>query len=151
MKTKIVYLFLIGCTLLLSSFISYRPGSNPDAILGEWLVGSQKGKVEIYKKGEKYYGKIIWLKEPLQANGKPKVDANNPEPSKKSQPIMGLNMLSDFKYVGDNNWEDGTIYDPENGKEYSCNLTLKDKNTLDVRGYIGFSWIGRTDTWKRVN
>ncbi|RZL30018.1 MAG: DUF2147 domain-containing protein, partial [Pedobacter sp.] len=47
-------------------------------------------------------------------------------------------------------WIDGTIYDPKTGKTYSCNLTLKDNNTLNVRGYIGISIIGRSETFKRV-
>jgi uncharacterized protein (DUF2147 family) len=57
---------------------------------------------------------------------------------------MGLKVLRDFVFVGDNRWEEGKIYDPENGKDYSCILTLIDANTLNVRGYIGFSLIGRT-------
>lgn len=120
-----------------------------DQILGEWLTSNGRSKVQIYKSNDKYFGKIIWLKEPTE-NGKPKLDKNNPDPKKKSQPIVGLNLLRGFLYDEDNVWEDGKIYDPENGKDYSCKITLVNKNTLEVRGFIGFSLIGRTVIWTRI-
>jgi uncharacterized protein (DUF2147 family) len=124
---------------------------NPDACLGTWLTGSRKGHVQIYKQGDKYFGKIIWLKEPNDpATGKPRLDAKNADAQKKSRPILGMINLINFKYDGDNVWEDGKIYDPENGKEYSCKMRLINSNQLDVRGYIGVSLIGRTDSWVRV-
>jgi uncharacterized protein (DUF2147 family) len=125
--------------------------NNPDACLGTWLTGSKKGHVQIYKQGDKYFGKIIWLKEPNDpATGKPRLDAKNPDATKKARPILGMVNLSNFQYDGDNLWEDGKIYDPENGKEYSCKITLVNANQLNVRGYIGVSLIGRTDAWTRV-
>lgn len=138
-------------SLGLITLLSFAPADDPDAILGTWLTGSKKGHVQIYKQGNQYFGKIVWLKEPLNpTTNKPKTDASNPNPTKRNQPLLGLVNLRGFEYQGDNIWEEGKIYDPENGKEYSCKLTLRDKNTLDVRGYVGISLIGRTDTWQRV-
>ena len=115
------------------------------------MTGSKKGHVQIYKQGDKYFGKIIWLKEPNdEATGKPKLDKNNPDAAKKSRPILGMINLNNFAYDGDNVWEGGKIYDPENGKEYSCKMKLVSANQLDVRGFIGVSLIGRTDNWTRV-
>jgi uncharacterized protein (DUF2147 family) len=65
-------------------------------------------------------------------------------------PIKGYRLLKDFVYSGKNEWTEGTIYDPENGSTYSCIITIKDKNTLDIRGYIGVKALGRTDVWKRL-
>jgi uncharacterized protein (DUF2147 family) len=141
-------LWLTFAFVLLAT-VSYAQNS-ADAIVGVWITGSGKGHVQIYKQGNKYFGKIIWLQEPNEANGKAKVDKNNPDTKKRSQPILGLINLRDFTYDSDNVWNDGKVYDPEAGKDYSCKMTLKDPNTLDVRGYIGISLIGRTDTWKRV-
>ena len=59
-------------------------------------------------------------------------------------------MLKDFVYKGADVWEEGTIYDPLNGNTYSCTIKMTDKNTLDIRGYIGVSALGRTDIWKRL-
>ena len=120
-----------------------------DAVLGIWLTQDKDSKVEIYKKNNKYHGKIVWLKEPNK-NGKPKVDDKNSDESKHERAIIGLVLMTSFVYDEDFVWEDGEIYDPKNGKTYSCKMTLsKDKNTLDVRGYIGISLIGRTAIWTR--
>lgn len=116
-----------------------------DEIQGTWLTGNGKAKVFIYKKDNKFYGKFVWLKEPLYPDGKAKMDKNNPDVNKRTTPIMGMDMLKGFVFNKDK-WEDGTIYDPENGKTYSCKINYRD-GKLDVRGFIGISLIGRTDTW----
>jgi uncharacterized protein (DUF2147 family) len=92
----------------------------------------------------------VWLKNPND-NGKPKVDKNNPDNSKRNQSVVGLLILKEFKFDGDDEWEDGDIYDPESGKTYSCYLSLKDKHNLKVRGYVGISLFGRTEVWTRTN
>ncbi len=151
MKKKFNYLS-ISLVFAVLSFLtmSFLSAGNPDDVVGTWLTGSGKGKVQIYKEGSQYFGKIVWLKEPNDPkSGQPKVDKSNPEARKKSHPLLGLVNLSNFRYAGDNVWEDGKVYDPENGKEYSCKMTLRG-DKLDVRGYIGFSLLGRTDTWQRV-
>ena len=129
---------------------------NPDAVLGRWLDGKGKAHIEIYKNAGKYYGKIVWLKEPAYPAddrkgmaGKTKVDRENPDPKLRKQPILGLVILRDFVF-SDNIWQSGRIYDPENGKDYKCKMTLKSPDALDVRGFIGFSLIGRTENWTRV-
>jgi uncharacterized protein (DUF2147 family) len=121
---------------------------NKDAVVGTWLTGSGKGKVQIYKEGDKYNGKIVWLKEPTYPDGKQKVDKHNPDVAKQNNPLLGQVMLIGFIFDKDK-WTDGTIYDAENGKTYSCKITWRD-GKLDVRGYMGISLIGRTDTWFKV-
>jgi uncharacterized protein (DUF2147 family) len=138
-------LFLFGLSLA----GALQAQNKADAILGTWLTGTGKGKVKIEKVDNKYYGKIVWLRDPKNEDGTAKVDKNNPDPAQRKKPLMGLKVLREFIFTGDNKWEEGKIYDPENGKDYSCILTLVDANTLNVRGYIGFSLIGRTQVWKR--
>lgn len=120
-----------------------------DAIVGVWKNGEGTGMVQIYKKGEKYFGKIVWLKVANDASGKPRTDFNNPDEKLQSRPLKGLENLRNFVFKGDNKWEDGSIYDPKNGNDYSCEMKLVDENTLEVRGFIGVSLFGRTDVWKR--
>ncbi len=121
-----------------------------DKIVGVWEVGSGKARVKISKYGDKFGGKIVWLKEPTYPDGSKKVDKNNPDETKRTTPLLGYNNLLGFSYKGKSEYDGGTIYDPENGNAYNCNISLKDDNTLEVRGYIGVSLFGRTDTWKRV-
>jgi len=138
----------LGIFMLLS-FIS-EAQSKADDIIGTWLTtGKEPAKIQIYKSGEKFYGKIIWLQFPTE-NGKPKTDSNNPDKSKRNTPVIGLVILTDFKFDGEE-WKDGNIYDPESGNTYSSYLYLKDRKTLKVRGYIGASLFGRTETWTRTD
>lgn len=140
-KSAFLLLLLLGSIQL---FAQKR-----DDILGKWVNPTGEGQIEIYKKGDKYFGKLVWIKEPNGANGKPKTDEKNPNESLRNKPILGLEILKNFQF-DDGKWEDGTIYDPKSGKTYSCKLTLKDQNLLNIRGYIGVSLIGRTEVWKRV-
>jgi uncharacterized protein (DUF2147 family) len=124
---------------------------NGDRLNGVWQTGNGKAKVKIEKIGTKYYGKIVWLKEPIDpATGKAKVDKNNPDAKLRTVPLKGYRVLKDFTYKNNDEWGDGTIYDPENGSTYKCVIKMKDANTLDIRGYIGVQALGRTDTWKRM-
>lgn len=117
-----------------------------DQIEKVWYNQEKTSKIQVYKaKDGKFYGKIIWLSEPLK-NGKPKVDEENPDKAKRAQPIVGLVILRGLKKDGDKEYGDATIYDPKNGKTYSCKITYKG-NKLDLRGYVGISLIGRTSTW----
>lgn len=120
-----------------------------DAIVGTWFNTEKDAKVEIFKEGNKYHGKIVWLQEPRE-NNKPKTDKNNSDKSKRDRPIMGMRLLNDFQYKN-GTWEDGTIYDPKNGKTYSSTIKKKNNNTLEVRGYVGISLIGRTVEWTKAD
>jgi uncharacterized protein (DUF2147 family) len=144
-KSHFFFAFVVLSTILLFA----AKINNEDKVLGIWLVGNGKAKVKIEKEGKKYSGKIVWLKNPNDSAGQPRIDKNNPDASQRKNPILGITLLKGFEYDGDNQWIDGTIYDPENGKTYSCKITLKDQNTLEVRGYLGISMFGRTDVWKR--
>ncbi len=93
------------------------------------------------------YGKITWLKKPNDARGKPFTDTENPDKSKRNQPFIGLIILKNFEYK-DNEWINGTIYDPESGKTYTCTIWLSDKSTLKVRGYWGI--FHETQTWTKT-
>jgi uncharacterized protein (DUF2147 family) len=119
-----------------------------DPIEHEWYNEAKSGKIKIYKaKDGRFYGRISWLKEPNR-DGKPKLDYKNPDEALRNDPELGLMILKGFKKDGDDTYNDGTIYDPKNGKTYSCKITRKGEE-LDVRGFIGFSLIGRTETWTR--
>jgi uncharacterized protein (DUF2147 family) len=134
---------------LLVAFSLMAMAWNPDDIVGVWKNGSGKGHIQIYRQGTKYYGKIIWLRDAKDAAGIPKKDRHNPDEAQRSRPLVGLVMLRNFAY-DDDEWTDGRVYNPSDGKEYKAYIKMKDRNTLDVRGYVGFSLFGKTDTWSRV-
>ncbi len=150
-------LWMIAVILAVFFLIPQADAASPDAVVGKWLNGKKTAHVEIYKSGNSYEGKIVWLKEPVYPAddkkgmaGKTKVDRENPDVAQRTKPILGMVMLWGFKHIKDNLWEEGSIYDPENGKTYRCKMTLESADVLNVRGFIGISLIGRTDTWTRV-
>jgi len=120
-----------------------------DAIIGRWLSPNGEDQIQIYKKGNKYFGKLSWIKYPNDETGQSKTDKKNPDPNLRSRQELGLELLKDFTFGGDNVYEDGTIYDPKSGKTYSCKMTI-DGEKLKIRGYIGISLLGRSETWTRV-
>lgn len=146
---KQIVISAIFCFLFINTLMAQ---DNPNAILGNWKTGSGNAVIQIYKNGEKFQGKIISLQEPNDPEtGKPRLDKQHPDPANRTRPILGLVNLWGFQFKDKNVWKDGHIYDPKNGKTYSCNMKLTNVNTLEVRGFIGVSLIGRTDTWTRHN
>ena len=142
-------LFGLIALLSLTLFVSAQNTNKADGILGTWLSEKKNGKVEIYKTGDKYYGKLIWSKTMFEADGTTsKRDVKNSDASLRTRKLKDLIILKDFVFE-DNVWTDGKIYDPEAGKVYSCTMKLKG-NTLNIRGYVGISLFGRSSVWTRI-
>jgi uncharacterized protein (DUF2147 family) len=126
-----------------------------DQVLGHWFTDKEEAKVEITKKDGKFFGKLIWLSEPKYPADDPeagveKHDRENPDAKLKSRPVLGLEILKEFSYAGENLWQNGTIYDPESGKTYKCKMWIDEKDKLKVKGYVGVSVLGRTTIWTRA-
>ena len=117
---------------------------NADVIIGNYISPKKDGILQIYKSGTKYNGKLLWTK----TEGK--LDENNPDPAKRKTPLRGMDIMKGFVFDGDDTWEDGTIYDPKNGKTYSCEITREKNGDLNVRGYIGISLLGRTEVFTKT-
>ncbi|MDC1451192.1 DUF2147 domain-containing protein [Vicingaceae bacterium] len=148
---KIISTGLLLLAIVFSGAVNAQEVTDADKLIGIWEPSHGKAKVKVEKIGEKYYGKIVWLREPIdpETNG-PKLDKNNPDENLQNKPLRGFRILKDFQFTDKNEWTEGTIYDPENGNTYSCIIKMTDDNTLDIRGYIGVSVLGRTDIWKRL-
>lgn len=138
-------LILMMCLLFATIGKTMGQTGEADRLLGTYMTEGNKGKVTIEKSGDVYFGKLVW------SVTKGAVDKNNPVKSERTKKLVGKTILTGFKYAGKNVWEDGKIYDPENGKTYSCKITLKANGDITVRGFIGISLLGRNTTWKRVN
>jgi uncharacterized protein (DUF2147 family) len=138
MKTQFTT-YLLVLTLAVSSYAQ----TNPSAVLGEWLSPKKDSRILIYKQGTAYFGKIMW-----GTGGSPK-DEKNPNPALRSRDVIGTVILNDFTFDGSDTWQNGTIYDPREGKTYSCKMTLKDPAHLSIRGYVGLSLFGRTEVWTK--
>ena len=135
--------------ILTVATVNIKANAQTDKIEGLWYNDIKSAKIQISKGTDgKFNGKIVWLKEPLK-DGKPKTDEENKDEKLRSRPIIGMAILSGFVPDGDHKYTDGKIYDPKNGKTYSCNITHNGKR-LSIRGYVGISLLGRTTTWERA-
>ncbi len=144
-KKHFIRLALIMLTVVSAHSMA---SAQTDQVEGLWYNDIKSAKIQITKANDgKFYGKVVWLKEPLK-NGKPKVDELNQDEKLRSRPRLGLPVLAGFVKDGADKYTDGTIYDPNNGKTYSCKMTYKGK-MLAIRGYVGISLFGRTTTWTR--
>ena len=118
-------------------------------VIGKWKLEDGSAIVEVYKQGDAFNGKIVWLKEPNGPDGGPAKDRNNPDSKLRSRELIGLNMLDGLKKSG-SEYSGGKIYDPGNGKTYNCSMkvegdVLKVRGSLDKKGLLG-----RTMDWFRV-
>ncbi|MFC4231402.1 DUF2147 domain-containing protein [Parasediminibacterium paludis] len=139
MKIKFFFLWL-----LCMPFVTLTQAQiNESQILGEWTSPKKDSRVLIYKSNNLYYGKIIW------GSGSETKDKKNPNITLRNRDLIGLVILSNFKYDGHGEFMDGSIYDPRVGKTYTCKMTLKSETQLSIRGYIGISLFGRSEVWTK--
>lgn len=135
--------------LMLLQLPGFLFAGDENGIVGKWADHKGEAKVMIYKKGEQFFGKLYWLKDPYDKDGRVRKDEKNPEPEKRDRELEGLEILRNFTYQN-GVWTGGKIYDPRSGKTYDCKLSLSGEGKLSIRGYLGFSWIGKTETMVRL-
>jgi Uncharacterized protein conserved in bacteria len=141
----ILLVFFVGLTS------AYAQTETKQAFEGVWVsvddVSNQrKSEISLYVEGGKLYGQIARL---LLEEDKGKQCAAC-KGALKDKPIEGLTIIEGLEWDG-SAWTGGKILDPANGKQYSCTLTLEDDQTLKVRGYLGISLLGRTQTWYKAS
>jgi len=137
-------------TNLLIMFVLATLSTYAQSVTGKWKTiddktGEDKSIVEIYEKDGKIYGKVIEILNPDRKDAK----CTECKGADKDKPVNGMIIIRGLSKDGDS-WSGGKIIDPNNGKSYRCTVKLNGKTKLDVRGYMGVSVLGRTQTWKRV-
>jgi uncharacterized protein (DUF2147 family) len=137
------------CLLLL--FVFFSINVNSQSILGKWKTiddetGEAKSVVEVFSKSGKIYAKVVEVLDLVHKNSLCQKCAGED----KNQPILGLIIIKGLSKDG-SEYNSGEILEPKSGKLYKCVLSLESKDKLKVRGYIGFSLLGRTQYWHRVN
>ncbi len=151
---KLTGKFIVVSVLLLFAASKSFAQTTGDEILGTWMDEEKDGEIEIYKSGNTYAGKLIWMKDPNDpATGKPRLDKNNPDAKQRNQALLGKDLMFGFVFVKeDKEWADGKIYDGRSGKTYKSYLTLDGNKILKLRGYIGAAWmgLGKTTVWTRI-
>lgn len=143
---------IAGIGLLFGTYSSPPPafGQAGPGVPGLWLDNEGKAAVEVKGCGAELCGNIVWLRQPLDPKGKPWTDILNPDTGKRGRPVCGLQIIGGLKHDGKGQWQDGWIYDPEEGKNFNVELSLNDPNTLKVFGYAGIKLLSETMLWKRL-
>ena len=106
--------------------------------------------MEIFQCGSKLCGRIVWLKDPLNAKGAPLTDGYNPNPKLRNRPICGLQILGGLARQPDGTWDEGWVYDPKVGKSYDAAIELAGQKTLILTGYKGLRLLSKSFTWTKA-
>jgi uncharacterized protein (DUF2147 family) len=138
-------------TLLFFAISIFAFAQNNTDLLGEWYSSKEDIVITIFEVNETISAKITWMKSPNNEDGIPKTDFLNPDESLRDRSRIGALMMYDLTYIAGNIWDNGSLYIPKTGKIYSGMMRLKNENTLNIRGYVGFSFFERySSTWTRV-
>ena len=145
---------LLAASVLVGAFSATAlAGAAEHKIQGLWVDNKdpnrQKFAVMVEDCGGNLCGSLYWLKKPLSSNGLPKRDKHNPNEALRDRPLCGLQILTGFQPANDALWQDGEIYNPDDGLTFSSTMKLSPEGTLKIRGYVGISLFGKTLEWVR--
>jgi len=145
MRTFNLSIIILIIVTAVATFVMLSAENEADSVIGLYWTPAKDGKVEIFKKDNKYYGKLI-----LSGKSADDKDQYNPDPKLRDRPLNGLVFLTDFEYSEkESKWINGKVYGADKGKSYRAFMKLKSGNLL-LRGYVGISLIGRTETFERI-
>ena len=118
--------------------------------VGIWLHSNKRIRIEIAPCGDRLCAKIVWFQWPNDARGLPLVDLKNADPALRARPLLGLTVLYGLRRTGKNTWEDGKIYNPDDGVNYEASMTIGGNGNLRIRAYVLIPLFGHTLIWTRV-
>lgn len=121
------------------------PAQAADPVEGLWLTQNERSVINVHECDQGLCGDIYWIIE-----GGMQYDSENPDASKHDTPMCGLRILYGFEKDDEGKWEDGNIYKADEGDLYNANVSMNDDGTLKVRGYVGISMFGKSQTWTKV-
>ena len=137
--------------LIIQFSISFTHDYHADEILGKWESDKHDVIIDISKLNNQYFGKVVWFYcEPNGLKMPEFTDTNNPNQNLRNRKWLGMEVLTNLVYKGDNKYDNGEIYDANSGHTYSSAITLTTKNTLTVRGYWGIQLFGRSINFVKI-
>ncbi len=143
------FFFVALALAALIGFANPQSASAQSEILGRWLPPEQDSVIEIYTCADLVCGRIAHLDDPVDEDGKPRIDNNNRDEALRGRPILGMELLDGFTRKDPGDYRGGRIYNPRDGKIYKAVMTLLADGTLKLRGYVGVPALGKTQIWTR--
>jgi uncharacterized protein (DUF2147 family) len=123
---------------------------NPTPV-GVWLHPDKRIEIEIAPCSHRLCAKIVWFKSPNGDNGLPLADVSNKDPALRTRPLLGLNVLQGLRAAGENNWEDGEVYNPDDGVNYRAQMSIESDGNLRIRAFVLVPLLGHTQIWTPVH
>ncbi len=144
------YILTISCFCLL--WASGKAQEKENAIVGKWMYEEKNLIVEVYKQDEDIKAKIVWFHDPADTLPiEQRLDTKNPEKDLRTRKVIGMDILSDLVYdPKENKFIKGKIYDSSSGKTWDASVWLSDQQTMQVRGYYIFKFLGKTMKFTRM-
>jgi len=139
--------FVLLLFLSSASQVVATDGSTP---VGKWWVQGNESQIEIYEKDGKLYGRIAWTLRKLEKDGREKLDYKNPDKNLRNRHIQSFDFITDLQKQEGQKYANGSLYNPKDGRTYSCEIELESENKLKLRGYVGHPLLGKTVSWHRV-
>lgn len=144
-------MLILAIVMLVLPLFVYSTARQPgDEIIGVWMTEVKDAKVQVYRDGNTYYGKIIWLMEQEQNSKTPLLDTLNPNPKLRTRTRENIVALTGLVSCGDRKYSKGIIYYPTNGKTYSCAASMVNDKTLKLRAYYGLTLIGQSIKFTKI-
>lgn len=145
------FFLMLAATVLFAVPTVLAQDVKEDDVIGTWLNEDEDAHIQITKRDNQFFGKVIWIKDPIDPDtGEAKLDKLNPDESLQSRPRLGLEILTNFDFNGDDRWNNGKIYDPKSGKTYKCYIEFRGADKVKIRGFVGVTILGKTTYWTRV-
>lgn len=153
--TLFVFSFIALASVLSTNLDMAQPllsiKTNPDEVIGIWVSEAQDSKMEIYKSGNTYSGRLLagWGNTFYEKDGKIlKKDSKNPDSTLRNCPLLNMKFITDLRYK-DGEYTGGTLYVAQLGRTVSCKIKFNQR-TLVMRAYVGFPLLGMTKKWTKV-
>jgi len=138
----------VACFLILLAVTGLKAQTTQNSIVGTWESDEKDVRMEYFQDGDHFSARLLWGNKIVEADGTTsKKDLKNPDASLRSRDIIGIVSLTGLKWTG-KDYTGGKIYDPPSGKTYNCKAWVEE-DKLHLRGFLGFSMMGKTVAWHR--
>jgi uncharacterized protein (DUF2147 family) len=146
-----VIILRIACLLLFALLTAAPACAQSPTPVGVWLHPNKRIEIEIAPCDERLCARLVWFRRPNDAQGLPLADVKNPDPALRTRALLGLTVLQGLRRTGERTWEEGRVYDPDDGGDYSASMSIQQDGTLRVRAYVLLALFGKTLIWTRVH
>ena len=147
---RLSYFLLMALLMAAPAGAQDPAGAQSSTPVGVWLHDNKRIEIEIAPCGENLCGRLVWLKSPNDTQGLPRVDAKNPDAALRTRPLLGLTVLDGLRRTGEGTWEDGNIYNPDDGEAYRASVSILEDGAMQVRAYEHLPVFGKTLIWTRM-